>query len=375
MRIDENSTKRYELTNLYLYPTLRCNLRCSHCYIASYDDERGDRLAQEVDVDTLVNVAERAKPLGLKFAKISGGEPFVRSDTLELCERLKDLDLSLCVESNGTLITEEIAKGLAKIKVGQVSVSIDGATPETHDHRRGREGSWHDAIRGAKRLIAEGINTQIIASLDRANLPEWQEIARLTEKIGARSCKFNIVMPSGRANDNPDILLTNDAVKELNESAFVMNDGMQVPLFVDLPIAFKGNKQLRVSTKKGCGVGRCPILNLLSVLDNGDISICGMGVHDETLYLGDARTDDLEEIWLRHPRLIDLRVSLTEKLSGVCGICYHRVLCLGACPAATYVNTGSFSQPNRFCQEEHDRGAFPTSRLIAHEVVCGGLED
>ncbi|MEW5896338.1 MAG: radical SAM protein [Nanoarchaeota archaeon] len=109
-------------------PTARCNLKCVGCYAGEYTKD-DDLPIEEVD-----RLLTEAKELGIYFITISGGEPFLRKDLLDIFA--KHNDMYFLVYTNGTMIDEELAKKLAELGNVAPGISIEGKEENT-DKRRG----------------------------------------------------------------------------------------------------------------------------------------------------------------------------------------------------------------------------------------------
>jgi MoaA/NifB/PqqE/SkfB family radical SAM enzyme len=143
---------RKELTDyphmMVISPTMRCNLRCAGCYSAYYN--RKDALST-ADLD---RIFREAKDLGMRFVVVSGGEPFMREDFLELCERHSNM--IFMTYTNGTLIAErELAPKLAKLGNVIPCISVEGYEKET-TARRG-VGVWNRILTAMAALKDEGV--------------------------------------------------------------------------------------------------------------------------------------------------------------------------------------------------------------------------
>ena len=133
---------------MVISPTMRCNLKCVGCYSAYYT--RKDALST-ADLD---RVYREAKDLGIRFVVVSGGEPFIREDFLELCERHNDM--IFMTYTNGTLIAErELAPSLAKLGNVIPCISVEGFEQET-TARRG-VGVWNRIQAAMAALKNEGV--------------------------------------------------------------------------------------------------------------------------------------------------------------------------------------------------------------------------
>ena len=84
--------------------TLRCNLRCSHCYVAS------PRESQELSTEESVKFIRHLGELGVPWMFLSGGEPLLRKDIEVILRELREAGIRVLLSTNGTLITPEIAK-------------------------------------------------------------------------------------------------------------------------------------------------------------------------------------------------------------------------------------------------------------------------
>jgi len=126
-------------------PTMKCNLRCTGCYSFNYD--RNDAISTE-RLDRLYTECEA---LGIMFIVVSGGEPYIRPDTLELFARHPHL--LFMTYTNGTIIAErKLAGKLAELGNVIPCVSVEGFEKET-DQRRGK--GTHGKIRRAMKMMKD----------------------------------------------------------------------------------------------------------------------------------------------------------------------------------------------------------------------------
>ncbi|MBE9593614.1 MAG: radical SAM protein, partial [Proteobacteria bacterium] len=128
-------------------------LRCIMCSVWRAG-ERGNNpdFYNELSTDRIFSLLGELKKLGTKRLHFSGGEPLLRKDLFEIMIHAKELDMSLVINTNGTLISRRIAEKLVDSGVQEVIISIDSANPEIHDEIRGRKGAWRKAIEGMTNL-------------------------------------------------------------------------------------------------------------------------------------------------------------------------------------------------------------------------------
>ena len=132
-----------------LVVTYRCDLDCEFCDLPL----RGDRQS-ELDTEGLKGILDAFSELGVIGVGITGGEPLLRKDTLEVARHGADLGMLMHINTNGTFVTEEMAQGFHDAGVASVNVSLDGPDAETHDRIRGRDGSFARVMRAVARLTA-----------------------------------------------------------------------------------------------------------------------------------------------------------------------------------------------------------------------------
>jgi len=132
---------------LVLSPTMRCNLTCYGCYAGQY--EKG----AELDTDLIHRVFREAKEMGIYFVTVSGGEPFIRPDLLEIFAAHEDMYFQ--VYTNGTFIDSKMAKTLSRLGNVLPAISVEGWEKET-DARRG-PGAFQKILDTMTRLKEEGV--------------------------------------------------------------------------------------------------------------------------------------------------------------------------------------------------------------------------
>jgi SynChlorMet cassette radical SAM/SPASM protein ScmF len=350
-----------ELTRLYVYLTEGCNLACRHCWLSPRFDADASR-TPTLPVELFEQAVTEALPLGLTGVKLTGGEPLLHPRIGDILEIARTRELTLNMETNGVLMTQAMAKEIARFSDRFVSVSLDGADAATHEGVRGVKGSFDDACRAVRLLADSGTSPQIIMSLLTVNTGQIEGMVHLAENLGASSLKFNVIQPTGRGESvhRRDETVGVEEVIRLGrwvENELSAKTGLR--LCFDYPPAFRPLS--RIADAEGSDV--CGILGILGLLATGEYALCGIGTHVPDLIFGTVGEDSLEKVWRGHPVLQDLRSGLPERLEGICGRCLMRNLCLGSCVAQNYYRAGSIWAPFWFCRDADKAGLFPESRL------------
>jgi SynChlorMet cassette radical SAM/SPASM protein ScmF len=185
------------LGTIYFYLTEGCNLRCRHCWLAP-PHETSRRQYAALDTGLFRKIIGEAKPLGLTSVKLTGGEPLMHPQIVEILEILRNEKIGLTMETNGVLCSPEMARELARSRIAHISVSIDGADAATHEWVRGVEGCFEAALEGIRSLVGVGIRPQLIMTLMRKNVDQAESVVRLADTLGCSSVKFNVVQPTAR---------------------------------------------------------------------------------------------------------------------------------------------------------------------------------
>ncbi len=113
------------VTNLRIAVTNRCNLRCFYCH-----REGEKNPGKEMPADRIIDIAKAFHRLGVKKLKITGGEPLLRRDILDIIQEMPDFD-EISMTTNGTLLAE-YAEELKECGLDRVNVSLDTLDPEKY---------------------------------------------------------------------------------------------------------------------------------------------------------------------------------------------------------------------------------------------------
>jgi SynChlorMet cassette radical SAM/SPASM protein ScmF len=351
----------------YLYLTSCCNLRCRHCWVDPVYEGEELREGTYIDLDALRKGVTEAKTLGLCGAKLTGGEPMLHPQFKELVSYLASENISLSMETNGTLITPELAKFLKEEgKFTFISVSLDAPDPAGHDAFRGVKGAFLRTLAGLDALVAAGYtNCQVIMAVHRKNRHQMADVVRLATQHGAASVKFNPVMRNGRGITMYERGETLTFTELLALSEYINNElrpQSKIEVIRSLPPALTSLGELR-RTMGQCG--DCGVETILGILGTGEIAMCGIGQTIPALVYGKLGKDSIRSIWLNNPIIRDLRRDLSDAKGypGICGNCIHAKSCRTGCVAENYVQNGSLVSPQFECLAAEQGGIFPKTRM------------
>jgi len=362
-KLDKVGDKEYHLNTIYFYLTEGCNLACRHCWIAPHY-QTADHSYPALDLDLFKSILRQAKAMNVSGVKLTGGEPLIHPQILDMMELIRTEDLSLTMETNGVLCTPDIAKEIALGKNAFVSVSIDAADPEIHEWMRGVKGCFEAALEGVRNLVSYKFKPQIIMTIMKRNKDQMEPIVRLAEALGAGSVKYNILQPTARGekmHEQGETLSIEELVELGNWVENELSKTTNLRLIYSHPVVFRPFS--RMFGEKGDGCSLCGIFGIIGVLANGSYALCGIGETVPELVFGHASTDRLEDVWKNNPVLHEIRSGLPKLLEGICGECIMRNKCLGSCIAQNYYRSKSLWAPYWYCEIAKDAGLFPKSRI------------
>jgi len=159
--------------------TYRCNNNCRHCWLHLPVTVR--EREQELSFDEVRRIVDEARAMGCREWSISGGEPMLRPDFPEIFDYLVRKARSYTLNTNGTLITSEIARLLTR--KGSKMVALYGATAEVHDHITRNPGSFDAVMRGFRYLREAGAGFIVQVIPMRDNYRQYEEMVKLAKSL------------------------------------------------------------------------------------------------------------------------------------------------------------------------------------------------
>lgn len=173
------------LRYLELQLTSRCNLRCAHCCL-------GAPSTTDLPLPSALDALRQLEEIQGLRALLTGGEPLLYPWFWELNEHLPALALRTALLTNGTLITPDAAR---RLRVDEVQVSLDGLEA-AHDRLRG-PGSHRRARAALEALAAAGVAVSVATMVHRANLGDFDAMARELEALGVREWGIDVPCVAG----------------------------------------------------------------------------------------------------------------------------------------------------------------------------------
>jgi len=302
--------------------TRRCNLRCVHCYLGEDEGTRGFAAA-EMNTDEVRRVIDELVEAGCLYLLITGGEPMMRRDFVEIYRYAKTKGLVITVFCNGLLVDDAVIDVFRELPPRLVEISLYGATDKTYEAMTRVKGSLAKCLGGVRRLTEAGINVGLKTVLTTLNLNELEAMRDIAREMDVPFRMDAEICPALSSRDctpltlrvDPEIGVECDFADERVVDAWreYVDDRSDMPVTDRL---------------YNCGAA----VTSLSIDPFGWASPCLMATHVRANILERG----LEEIWNGEFK------NLLEKKAPdnyACSSCEMRVAC-GVCPAFNYLETG-----------------------------------
>lgn len=156
--------------------TWRCNWRCVHCY-QDVHDKRGPSTEQ------LLEVLRQLADSGTLHIIITGGEPLMRRDLVDVLQAARALDMGITLYTNGHLINDKMSATLASL-IAAAELSILSGNPEIHDKLAGVRGAGDRAWHAATSLQDKGVAVTVKTPLMRPAVGTFEVLARRCASAG-----------------------------------------------------------------------------------------------------------------------------------------------------------------------------------------------
>jgi len=373
--------------------TYRCNLACEHCYLDAGakplvgTDNFADR--SELGTEECFRVIDEIAAFAPECLTIlTGGEPLLRRDILEIVQRAAERELWVVVGTNGVRITENVARRLAEAGARGLSLSLDALDPERHDRFRKVRGAWQNTVEGAEILNRTGLPFIVQTTAGSHNLGELEAIADYAhDRLAAKVWNLYFLVPTGRGQfvsdmspEQYDQVLASLYRIQRKYAGRMLVNAKCAPHYIKTvleqsgagtsPFGATGTPATAFETAEGGaswpgqspirtysgGAGGCPAgTHYMGIRPNGDVTPCPY----LPVFAGTLRQSSLEDLWTSSGLFTTIRRRTS--LGGRCGDCEMNGHC-GGCRARAYGMTDDLMAEDPLCT--HTPGKFAGSPLL-----------
>lgn len=160
------------LRSIHIEIVNECNERCLHCYIPH------DLKTKTIDSSLFYRIIQEGRDMNIINVTMSGGEPLLHKDFLGFLSRCRELDLSVNVLSNLTLLTDDILNEMKKNPLLSVQTSIYSMDSKVHDAITKVQGSLDKTKAGVLKLLKAGIPVQISCPIMKQNKDSFTGVVK-----------------------------------------------------------------------------------------------------------------------------------------------------------------------------------------------------
>lgn len=290
--------------------TRRCNLKCCHCY--NVKDNR------ELTTVQVKDVIDQLREAGCLFLVLTGGEVFIRPDFIDIVKYSRHRGLDVKIFTNGTLVTDDIAYELGKLKPNEVGVSVYGATALTHEKITGVKGSFDATVSGITKLKGQGVAVHIKCTLMKENIAEVENVKSMASDLGVTY----IIDPTVSPKD--------DGTKGVLKHRVRAEDLKRIYTEEFAKVEYDGDEEFFI-----CDAGQI----FGSISASGDVYPCVQ----LPLSVGNVFKEDFKDIWQTSPILQKMRKAKAKDFHG-CNSCAISNYC-SRCPGLAYIEDGDLFGP------------------------------
>lgn len=332
--------------------TRACLLSCRHCRASAISCPMSGELDGDEAADFIDALTGFGRPSPVLV--VTGGDVLMRADLLGLVDRASALGVPLAVAPSVTpLLTSEMLTALRSRGVKAASISLDGASPETHEGIRQVEGHFEPTLAAIRLLRSHGFTVQVNTLVMRENAHELADIARLVKQMGASIWELFFLVQVGRGTaleelspaENEDVchFLVDasryDVIVRTVEAPFFRRvvgwrkeDPPDIdpraryglgPLYGTLAARLRALLGEPTSEPKAHVKGTRDGKGIVFVSHDGEIYPAGF----LPLSLGNVKRDSIVDVYREDGWLKEIRAS---RFHGRCGACEYADLCGGS---------------------------------------------
>lgn len=342
--------KRFRPVSASFEITSYCNLKCFYCYNNIYNDKVRIENMKEHEI---LRVIDDLQSLGIIELIITGGEPFIRPDLLEIIKYIKlNTDIFITLQTNGALLNERNILVLSDLlsKYDIVQISLDGPK-EIYESIKGK-GLWDKVIKNIILLKDVGITVTINTVPTKLNINHLDTLAKIVPWVDGFGASPLAVFNKRDLHLIPDPKLAIDIEKKveriLEKRGIRYLGGIRGELcqyintIKNITFYIKNEKTKNIH----CDAG----ITKFHIAANGDVYPC-VYLQFPKFLMGNVLREDIEKIWSNwDPSLLKRNLKNT-----VCEKCPYISLCKGGCTGMAYGFYNTIDRPDPRCvKNEYD---------------------
>lgn len=171
----EPLTANFELTPL-------CNLHCDMCFVRLTRQQVEERGGLH-DADSWLDIARQLQQMGTLFILLTGGEPMLHPEFQRIYTTLRSMGFIITLNTNGTMITEEMCRDTFREKPRRVNVTLYGNSADTYGRLCHNREGYERTVSALRLLRKYDIDTKLNLSMVRENSNDYDDIMALAHEL------------------------------------------------------------------------------------------------------------------------------------------------------------------------------------------------
>jgi pyrroloquinoline quinone biosynthesis protein E len=332
--------------------TYRCPLRCVYCS----NPVDFHRSRNELSTDEWRRVFSEAAELGVMQLHLSGGEPVLRDDLVELIQHARAHDLYTNLITGGTILDEEKLRRFREAGLDHIQLSIQGAARKSAETIAGVRS--HRKKLDVARLIRQvGFPLTLNVVIHRLNIAEVPELITIALELGADRLELANTQFYAWAAENRRVLMPTreqyDRAEEIARDAIAKYRGT-------LEIAFVQNDYLSGEPKPCMGGWGG---SYMCINPAGEVMPCHAAAVIPGLRFESVRDGTLEKIWRDSPAMNAFRGN--DWMMEPCRSCPRKEIDFGGCRCQAFMLAGNAAEADPICRLSPHHGIVESMRAAS----------
>lgn len=315
-----------------------CNMNCRMCYIRMSEAQMKEK-GRLRTVDEWLSLAQQAKDAGMLFLLITGGEPLIYPHFKELFSALKQMGLFVSINTNGTMIDEDMVEFFRKNPPYRINITLYGGSDETYRNLCRYENGFEKVTNAIKMLKEAHLSVKINCSITPDNMSDAKAILGMAKDFSSPCSLGCYMFPPTRRDDKTTGRFTPEQAgrcqamvdklryeeKDFDENIKKIKMVENGTLKADIPSIFR------------CRAGRSSFW----ITWEGKMNACGM--------IESFNLEPFESGFMDCWKIINSEITKAVALKG-CEGCKDRALCK-VCPSIAAAETGDINiKPEYLCK-------------------------
>ena len=310
--------------------TWRCDHKCVHCYLT-------DRRQNELSYDEALNALDQMAEAGVMMLLISGGDPFLRPDGIDIIRAARQRSFDVKINTHGNFIDDGLADELAELRVSKVNISVYSTLPEEHEAVTLIKGSHQKSIDAAQRLSSRGVRVNLKTPVMIHNRIGWEGVGDLARVLGAEWEVDGSIVPDDQSDFGLCKIGVDPTERVIAALSAMASRREEAKRPEDLPKTSSESRTCSAGTVSG----------FLS--PDGRVSPCINWRED----MGTLREESFSELWFNSPTAQRQReIRRAHYLKDCDGCAFHHQC--NYCPGLSHAETGDAGRRSAFvCERTH----------------------